>query len=177
MTVSPLDKQDKLSFLIDFFFASKLKKKGDPPMEDLDETFFYSESWVESIVSWIGIVLAAGLLIGAIVGLDQLESKNARMGTICALTVSFALVLFITTTSTRGEIFGASAAYVLFVVHRRHVLTKYQIRGCSRSVRRRRSRQIVRQYLSDDEESYDRLRCARMRRVTRRRSAGSSKLA
>lgn len=79
-------------------------------MQDLGDIYFYSEKSVENLVSIIGMVLAAGLLIGAIVGLDRLSNKAARLGTICALTVAFALVLYFTTTSTRGEVFGASAA-------------------------------------------------------------------
>jgi hypothetical protein len=79
-------------------------------MQGLGDIYFYSEKRVENLVSFIGMILAAGLLIGAIVGLDKLSNKAARLGTICALTVAFALVLYFTTTSTRGEVFGASAA-------------------------------------------------------------------
>jgi hypothetical protein len=79
-------------------------------MQDLGGTYFYSDSKIANLVSFIGAFLAVGLLIGAIVGLDQLDKKASRLGLICALTVAFALVLLLTTTSTRGEVFGASAA-------------------------------------------------------------------
>jgi hypothetical protein len=104
-----------LSRAIDLRLASLLKKSGIQPMQALDETYFYSESWIDFIASWIGMVPAAGLLIEAILGLGRLHDKAGRMGTICALTVAFALISFFTTTSTKGAIFGASAAYVLIL--------------------------------------------------------------
>ena len=100
-------------------------------MQDLGETYFYSDSRMSMIASFVGSFLAVGLLIGAIVGLDQLHSKGKRLGLICALTIAFALVLIFTTTSTRGEIFGASAAYVLRLLDCKNILTYVHIQICS----------------------------------------------
>jgi hypothetical protein len=110
ISVGPPARKDYLSHTIEYFLSRLFTRKGKQPMQDLGGTYFYSDSKIANLVSFVGAFLAVGLLIGAIVGLDQLDKKASRLGLICALTVAFALVLLSTTTSTRGEIFGASAA-------------------------------------------------------------------
>ncbi|KAH9871208.1 hypothetical protein IAQ61_005387 [Plenodomus lingam] len=108
--------RDYLSRLTKIILPKVFKVRSQAPMQRLDGIYFYSDTKISTLVSVVGALLGVGLLIGAIVGLDQLDTKAARLGLICALTVAFAMVLLFTTTTTRGEVFGATAAYAAVLV-------------------------------------------------------------
>ncbi|KAH9878019.1 hypothetical protein J1614_003236 [Plenodomus biglobosus] len=108
--------RDYLSRMMMILLPKVFKIRKQQPMQDLEGAYFYSDTKITALVSVVGAFLGVGLLIGAIVGLDQLDTKAARLGLICALTVAFAMVLLFTTTTTRGEVFGATAAYAAVLV-------------------------------------------------------------
>ncbi|KAI8931858.1 hypothetical protein NX059_010764 [Plenodomus lindquistii] len=116
VAVGPPSRRDYLSRLVTTVCDKVFKIRGEGPMQDLNGAYFYSESRIANMVSLVGALLGVGLLVGAIIGLDQLETKASRLGLICALTTAFAGVLLFTTTTTRGEVFGATAAYAAVLV-------------------------------------------------------------
>lgn len=116
VTVGAPSGRDYLSRLMMSLLPKVFKIREQQPMQDLEGAYFYSDAKITALVSVVGAFLGVGLLIGAIVGLDQLDTKSARLGLICALTAAFAMVLLFTTTTTRGEVFGATAAYAAVLV-------------------------------------------------------------
>jgi hypothetical protein len=62
------------------------------------------------------MVLAAGLLYGAILNFYFVTSDEAKLGLIAAYTIAFALCVGLLTNARRSEIFGACAAYAAVIV-------------------------------------------------------------
>jgi len=73
---------------------------------------YVSVKLVDRIVDIMKVFLATLFLGGAIIGLYFVKSNKIRLGIIPPLVGLFALCLTFSTTATKGEIYGVSAAYV-----------------------------------------------------------------
>jgi FtsH-binding integral membrane protein len=62
------------------------------------------------------MIMAAGLLCGAILNFDMVTSDRAKLVLIAAYTIAFALCVGLLTNARRSEIFAACAAYVAVIV-------------------------------------------------------------
>jgi hypothetical protein len=66
----------------------------------------------------ISFIFAFVILISSIVGLHYVSSETTRLIIICVFTLVFAGGVKLSTTASRSEVFGASAALVLsFSLH------------------------------------------------------------
>ena len=87
----------------------------------------------------VKLTLAMILLFGAIVCLYFTRSDAVRLGLLGGFTALFCLTMLATTTASRGEMFGATAAYVHESSRTlRPVLTPLQLRRGSGCVYQRR---------------------------------------
>jgi hypothetical protein len=77
---------------------------------------YYLEERIRKVVAFISMILAAGLLYGAILNLYFVTSDKAKLGLIAAYTIAFALCVGLLTNARRSEIFAASAAYAAVMV-------------------------------------------------------------
>jgi hypothetical protein len=77
---------------------------------------YHSEEQTRKAVVFISMVLAAGLLCGAILNFDFVTSHKAKLGLIAAYTIAFALCVGLLTNAKRSEIFSACAAYAAVIV-------------------------------------------------------------
>jgi hypothetical protein len=77
---------------------------------------YHSEEGIRKVVAFISMVLAAGLLYGAILNFYFVTSDEAKLGLIAAYTIAFALCVGLLTNARRSEIFGACAAYAAVIV-------------------------------------------------------------
>ena len=77
---------------------------------------YHSEERIRKVVAFISMVLAAGLLCGAILNFYFVTSDQAKLGLIAAYTIAFALCVGLLTNAKRSEIFGACAAYAAVIV-------------------------------------------------------------
>lgn len=62
------------------------------------------------------MILAAGLLYGAILNFYLVTSDEGKLGLIVAYTIAFALCVGLLTNARRSEIFSACAAYAAVIV-------------------------------------------------------------
>lgn len=76
----------------------------------------YSEERIRKVVAVISMILAAGLLYGAILNFYFVTSDKAKLGLIAAYTIAFALCVGLLTNARRSEIFAACAAYAAVIV-------------------------------------------------------------
>jgi hypothetical protein len=77
---------------------------------------YFSEQRISQIVTIIGVLTSAVLLIGAIVSLYVVRRPSVRLGMIAGFTVLFALSVALFTNARRVEIFTATAAYAAVLV-------------------------------------------------------------
>jgi hypothetical protein len=77
---------------------------------------YYFEERIRKVVAFVSMILAAGLLYGAILNLYFVTSDRAKLGLIAAYTIAFALCVGLLTNARRSEIFAASAAYAAVMV-------------------------------------------------------------
>ena len=75
-----------------------------------------SEYRLSLAVGLINIVVAAGMLFGAIYNLYYVQDKTTRLGLVAGYTVAFALCVGLFTNARRSEIFGTCAAYAAVLV-------------------------------------------------------------
>lgn len=68
------------------------------------------------VVGIINVLVAAGMLFGAIYNLYYVHSDQTKLGLIAGYTVLFALCVGLLTNARRSEIFGACAAYAAVLV-------------------------------------------------------------
>lgn len=78
--------------------------------------YYYSEQSASRFGNFISLMLATLLLVGGIVSLYFVKDELRRLGMIGGYTVLFAIGLFFCTSSSKGEIFGATAAFVIIPV-------------------------------------------------------------
>ncbi|EXJ77374.1 hypothetical protein A1O3_09600 [Capronia epimyces CBS 606.96] len=90
-------------------------KQGCNPSPD-DPLSYYSERRLHACVAIIYIILASGLLFGAMFNLYFVGSNPKRLGLIAGYTVVFALCVGFLSNARRAEIFGACAAYAAVLV-------------------------------------------------------------
>ncbi|KAF2472379.1 uncharacterized protein BDR25DRAFT_333263 [Lindgomyces ingoldianus] len=77
---------------------------------------YFSEQHISQIVTFIGVLTSAILLIGAIVSLYVVGRPGVRLGMIAGFTILFALSVALFTNARRAEIFTATAAYAAVLV-------------------------------------------------------------
>ena len=77
---------------------------------------YASESKVTLAVAIISILLAAGLLVGAVISLYLTDSATTRLWMIAGFTLAFAVSVGLFTNARRVETFAATAAYAAVLV-------------------------------------------------------------
>ena len=77
---------------------------------------YHSEERIRKTVAFISMLLAAGLLYGAIFNFYFVKSPKVKLGLIAVYTVAFALCVGLLTNAKRSEIFSACAAYAAVIV-------------------------------------------------------------
>jgi hypothetical protein len=112
ITLAKPIEEDYLSRSLLNYWLFKKRKTTDP----FDRTAIFKKSHVVRTVSAIGMVLAAALLIGAIVTLYLVPKPKAKLGSVAAFTMLFALSLAMCTNARRAEVFAATAAYAAVLV-------------------------------------------------------------
>jgi lysylphosphatidylglycerol synthetase-like protein (DUF2156 family) len=75
-----------------------------------------SEERLRKVVAFISMIMAAGLLYGAILNFYMVTSDKAKLVLIAAYTIAFALCVGLLTNARRSEIFAACAAYAAVIV-------------------------------------------------------------
>jgi len=73
----------------------------------------YSERSIPRFVSALATLIAALATITPVVVLYKIKSMHGWLGAMAAFTAAFSLVLSLLTNSKRGDIFAATAAYVI----------------------------------------------------------------
>lgn len=108
---TPADKDAITQFLLNHWrpFVKRHHRSADGAV-------YFLERKVALLVAVLSAVVAAILLIGAIASLNFISDAGARLGTIAAFTILFALSLGLLTNAKRAEIFAASAAYAAVLV-------------------------------------------------------------
>ena len=100
----------KVSFRRDLDILTTDISQRNPQDPRFPMVAYFSERKIEIGVILISWSFASAILISSIVGLHFVDSENVRLALICVFTVVFAGGVFLTTTASRSEIFGASAA-------------------------------------------------------------------
>ncbi|EXJ56300.1 uncharacterized protein A1O5_12567 [Cladophialophora psammophila CBS 110553] len=77
---------------------------------------YFSARRMSLVVNLITVVLAAGLLFGAIYNLYYVRREQVKLGLIAGYTLTFALSISLISNARRAEIFGACAAYAAVLV-------------------------------------------------------------
>jgi len=76
----------------------------------------YSDYRLGVVVGAINVIVAAGMLFGAIYNLYYVQSEQKKLGLIAGYTVAFAICIGLLTNARRSEVFGACAAYAAVLV-------------------------------------------------------------
>ncbi|KAL6693083.1 hypothetical protein J3F84DRAFT_351062 [Trichoderma pleuroticola] len=76
----------------------------------------YHEKSISAATAIISIIIAAGLLVGPIIGLYHVHNDAAKLGMLAAFTALFALSVGVMTNAKRAEIFASAAAYAAVLV-------------------------------------------------------------
>ena len=105
--------EDRLTMLLrnylPFLFTTKRQSRGG-------RIAYHSEERIRKVAAFISVVLAAGLLYGAVLNFYFVTSYKAKLGLIAAYTTAFALCVGLLTNAKRSEIFSACAAYAAVIV-------------------------------------------------------------
>jgi hypothetical protein len=75
-----------------------------------------SDYRVGLVAGAINVIVAAGILFGAIYNLYYVQSDQIKLGLIAGYTVAFAICIGLLTNARRSEVFGACAAYAAVLV-------------------------------------------------------------
>lgn len=81
-----------------------------------EDKAYISERRMSTFVTWVSTLLATVLLIGAIVSLHVVQSASLKLGMIALFMVLFAGSVGLLTNARRTEVFGATAAYVSYIL-------------------------------------------------------------
>lgn len=104
--------EDKMTQFLHWAFPSLWRRRG----HDSEGVVSLSDYRLGIAVGCINVVVVAGLLFGAVFNLYYLKSVEKRLGALAGYTVVFAAAVTVLTTASRGEVFGASAAYAAVLV-------------------------------------------------------------
>ncbi|KAI5793261.1 hypothetical protein EDC01DRAFT_91688 [Geopyxis carbonaria] len=111
-------KTDRMTELIRTTCGHYLREK-ETSLETGEQIGYYASHRVDLIVSFLRVLLATAFLGGAIAlltfGTDG-EGMRVKLGIVVALVIAFGLCLTFTTVASRGEVYGASAAYAAVLV-------------------------------------------------------------
>jgi len=105
---------DRLSLFINHYFGYFLKVRNVEIPRSWESLYYFPAARVEGVSAMLSIVLSTLLLLGAILALYFLPASNMgkRLGVIAVFTIAFAVSISLLTNAKRGEMFGATAAYV-----------------------------------------------------------------
>lgn len=104
--------EDYLSRFLQDHWVFKSRKTS----ETFDRTTICKNSHIARTVTFIGLVLAAILLMGAIANLYLVSNAKAKLGLVAMYTVLFASSVALCTKARGAEIFAATAAYAAVLV-------------------------------------------------------------
>ncbi|KAF2204293.1 hypothetical protein GQ43DRAFT_388278 [Delitschia confertaspora ATCC 74209] len=114
---TPLD-QDRLTTLLQTYlghvFKSRKKYKDHP--QDWEGMYYFPEATVKHIVSFVSVLLAATLLVGAITSLYFVKRPSTVIGILAAFTTLFAGSIGLLTNARKVDIYAATAAYAAVLV-------------------------------------------------------------
>ncbi len=77
---------------------------------------YLSERRLHIVVAFLNVILAAGLLFGAILNLYYVTNEQKRLGLIAGYTITFAIFVGMVTKARSSEVFAACAAYAAVLV-------------------------------------------------------------
>ena len=77
---------------------------------------YTSERRLNIVVATINVIIAAGLLFGAIYNLYHVRDEGKRLALIAGYTTAFAICVGLITNARRSEVFAACAAYAAVLV-------------------------------------------------------------
>ncbi|KAH8656040.1 hypothetical protein BGZ60DRAFT_532364 [Tricladium varicosporioides] len=117
-----------------------------------DGVGFFSDAEIVRAVNIFSMLIAAGLLIGAIVNLYLVHNPNIRLGLIGGYTAAFAFSVGALTSARRTEVYACTAAYaavlVVFIqtesVEKRHVTSPKGAEACSEVINVRETEKYLR---------------------------------
>ncbi|KIY01828.1 uncharacterized protein Z520_01966 [Fonsecaea multimorphosa CBS 102226] len=109
-----VDNEDRLTQLLRKHCARTFKVAGAKTQSTGVE--YFSAKRISLAVNLITIVLAAGLLFGAIYTLYYVRRDQVKLGLIAGYTLAFAVSISLISNARRGEIFAACAAYAAVLV-------------------------------------------------------------
>ncbi|KAF2735880.1 hypothetical protein EJ04DRAFT_434191 [Polyplosphaeria fusca] len=104
--------QDRLTMFLQshlgYLFRSRKTMKHVPL--DGDGMYYFPETTIKHIVSFLSVFLAAALLIGAITGLYFVKKPSSLIGLLAAFTTAFAASVGLLTNARKVDIYAATAA-------------------------------------------------------------------
>ncbi|KAF8245504.1 hypothetical protein K440DRAFT_555769 [Wilcoxina mikolae CBS 423.85] len=107
---------DNLTEGIRSLFGSTLRVRAQHISDSGHEFGYVPHKRVERIVNIVQVLLATLFLGGAIIGLFFVKSNKIRLALIPPLVGMFALCMTFSSTASKREIYGASAAYAAVLV-------------------------------------------------------------
>ncbi|ORX94882.1 hypothetical protein BCR34DRAFT_608126 [Clohesyomyces aquaticus] len=109
--------QDRLTMFLQnnlgYLFRNRQSNK-DPL--DSDGMYYFPESTIKHIVSFLSVLLAAALLVGAITSLYFVKKASSMIGLLAAFTTMFAGSVGLLTNARKVDIYAATAAYAAVLV-------------------------------------------------------------
>lgn len=100
----------KVSFPISLNLQLTSEKKTAHYPPSWGEVYTFREKHVERLVALVSVILAAGLLVGAMVSLHFTDGESLRLSLVGVFTVIFAGAVGLLTNAKRSEMFAATAA-------------------------------------------------------------------
>lgn len=77
---------------------------------------YFDGKSVNRVAAAISVIAASLFMIGAILSLYFVTSRDAKLGMVAGFTVVFAFAVAMLTNARRAEMFGATAAYAAVLV-------------------------------------------------------------
>ena len=108
--------EDRLTTILREQCPWLFQRRSRPHHDRHTAVSYMSETKLNLLVSFINILVATGMLFGAIYSLFYVKDEKKRLGLIAGYTVLFALCIGLLTNAKRSEIFSAGAAYAAVLV-------------------------------------------------------------
>lgn len=112
LSLGQIHAEDKMTQFLRGALPILWRRRG----QDSEGVMSLSDYRIGMAVATINIVVVAGLLFGAVFSLYYIKSVEKRLGVLAGYTVVFAAAVTVLSTASRGEVFGASAAYAAVLV-------------------------------------------------------------
>jgi len=97
------------------YFHNTIGRRFTTPYDEESGLYHYRDSNLKVISHLVGVILASLIPAASIFTLYYVTHMVARLGIILAFSALFSICLALFTTARRVEIFGATAAYALFL--------------------------------------------------------------